>query len=120
MNVSRRTIFKFTLAGAALMSGPWPQLPEAAEELKMPGNVPEEKFDFETKGVQGWSTVTGRGPLGELAGDRGGRRDPFRGPRRTGLTASLARPGHSPTSAFPRRSSPLWGPQVARAGMDFR
>ena len=42
MKVTRRTIFKLTLAGAALLSGPWPQLPEAAEELKMPGNVPEE------------------------------------------------------------------------------
>ncbi|HEX9346643.1 MAG TPA: hypothetical protein VF919_03650, partial [Gemmatimonadales bacterium] len=74
MNVSRRTIIKFTLAGAALMSGPWPQLPEAAEELKMPGNVPEEKFDFETKGVQGWSTVDGQWTVEEMAGAPSGKK----------------------------------------------
>jgi len=74
MNVSRRTIFKFTLAGAALMSGPWPQLPEAAEELKMPGNVPEETFDFETKGVQGWSTVDGQWTVEEMAGAPSGKK----------------------------------------------
>src|SRR2546426_222772 len=44
MGVTRRAVLKFTLAGAALLSGPWPQLPEAAEELKIPGNVLEDNF----------------------------------------------------------------------------
>src|SRR5438552_6657705 len=74
MKVTRRTIFKFTLAGAALLSGPWPQPPEAAEELKMPGNVPEEKFDFETKGVQGWSTVDGEWTVEGMAGAPSGKK----------------------------------------------
>ena len=42
---------------AALVAGArWPWFPAAAtaEELKVPDNLPTDKFDFEAKSIEGW------------------------------------------------------------------
>jgi len=41
---------------------PWPRCSgaAAAEELKVPDNVPTDQFDFETKVIEGWTTVDGQ------------------------------------------------------------
>ncbi len=41
----------------------------------MPGNAPEEKFDFESNGVDGWSTVDGQWTVEEMAGAPSGKTD---------------------------------------------
>ena len=75
MNVTRRGIFKFTLAALAVGAG-WPRLPAAvaAEELKVPDNVPTDKFDFETKGIEGWTTVDGQWVVEDMAGAPSGKK----------------------------------------------
>src|SRR5438874_4341178 len=40
----------------------------------MTGNVPEVKFDFETKGVECWSTVDGKWTVEEMAGAPSGKK----------------------------------------------
>ena len=120
MNVSRRTIFKFTLAGAALMSGPWPQLPEAAEELKMPGNVPEEKFDFETKGVQGWSTVDGQWTVEEMAGAPSGKKVLVQRATKNEFNVIVAPAGPFTDVDVSMKFKPLSGRQDASGGIVFR
>src|SRR2546426_5014691 len=68
MNGTRRGMFKSTLA--ALVLARWSRFPAAAaaEELKVPDNVPVDKFDFETKGIEGWTTVDGQWAVEDMAG----------------------------------------------------
>ena len=122
MNVSRRAVFKFTLAGAALMSGPWPQpqLPEAAEELKMPGNVPEVKFDFETKGVQGWSTVDGQWTVEEMAGAPSGKKVLVQRATKNEFNVIVAPAGPFTDVDVSMKFKPLSGRQDASGGIVFR
>jgi len=122
MNVSRRAVFKFTLAGAALMSGPWPQpqLPEAAEELKMPGNVPEVKFDFETKGVEGWSTVDGQWTVEEMAGAPSGKKVLVQRATKNEFNVIVAPSGPFTDVDVSMKFKPLSGRQDASGGIVFR
>src|SRR5262245_66612617 len=74
MNVTRRGIFGFIAAALALGAGwPWRREARAAEELKVPNNVPAETFDFETKG-EGWTVVDGEWAVEEMAGAPSGKR----------------------------------------------
>ena len=120
MKVTRRTIFKFTLTGAALLSRPWPQLPEAAEELKMPGNVPEEKFDFETKGVEGWSTVDGQWTVEEMAGAPSGKKVLVQRATRNEFNVIVAPSGPFTDVEVAVKFKPLSGRQDASGGIVFR
>src|SRR5205823_1603605 len=40
----------------------------AAAEIKVPANVPEEKLDFEAKGIDGWSIITGQWSVEAMPG----------------------------------------------------
>ncbi|MBI1847264.1 MAG: hypothetical protein HY294_11730 [Candidatus Rokubacteria bacterium] len=46
----------------------------AAVEIAVPADLPAERFDFETKGIDGWTTVDGRWAVEEMAGAPSGRR----------------------------------------------
>src|SRR6059036_3337031 len=75
MNLTRRAMFKTTVA--ALVAGAWrPRLraADAVEELKVPDNVPTDKFDFEAKGIEGWKTVDGQWTVEEMAGAPSGKK----------------------------------------------
>src|SRR5262249_57114667 len=58
MDMTRRGLLKAALAGgvAALRA----TVAAAVEELRLPNDVPTEKFDFDSKGIQGWTTVDGQ------------------------------------------------------------
>ena len=120
MGVTRRAVLKFTLAGAALLSGPSPQLPEAAEELKIPGNVPEEKFDFETKGVDGWSTVDGQWTVEEMAGAPSGKKVLVQRATRNEFNVIVAPSGPFTDVDVSMKFKPLSGRQDASGGIVFR
>jgi len=120
LNVSRRAIFKFTLAGAALLSSPWPQHSEAAEELKMPGNAPEEKFDFESKGVDGWSTVDGQWTVEEMAGAPSGTKVLVQRAMRNEFNVIVAPVGPFTDVDVSMKFKPLSGRQDASGGIVFR
>ena len=69
VTVSRRDLFKGLLASVgtrAIMPG---RSAEAAPaEIKLPDGAPGEHFDFETKGVEGWTTVEGQWTVEEMPG----------------------------------------------------
>jgi hypothetical protein len=46
----------------------------APQELALPAGTPEERYDFETGGLEGWTTVTGQWTLEERPGAPSGKR----------------------------------------------
>ena len=67
----------FKIALAALVTGvPDPRFATAAaaEELKVPENLPTDTFDFEAKGIEGWRTVDGQWAVDDMAGAPSGKK----------------------------------------------
>jgi Domain of Unknown Function (DUF1080) len=61
------------LLAALRMSRGRPAL-AAPAELKLPDDVPVQTFDFETRGIEDWTTVTGQWAVEEMAGAPSGKR----------------------------------------------
>lgn len=66
--MSRRGWFKAILATMVALAGGHSDLRAAPVELKLPDGVPTQTFDFDTKGIDGWTTVTGQWAVEEMAG----------------------------------------------------
>jgi Domain of Unknown Function (DUF1080) len=75
VTLSRRTLVKTTLAGAAMLRATRraPAL-AAPTEMPVPDGWPVERFDFETAGVDGWTVVDGQWAVEDMAGAPSGRR----------------------------------------------
>src|SRR6266536_2012132 len=46
----------------------------ARAEIKMPDNIPVETFDFESQGIEGWTTVDGQWAVEDMAGAPSGKK----------------------------------------------
>lgn len=67
--MARRQWLKTVLGGvAAFASGPDRDGRAAPTELKLPDGVSTQTFDFDSKGIEGWTTVTGQWTVEEMTG----------------------------------------------------
>ena len=75
LTMSRRGLFRAALAavGAYGMTRGAPAL-AGVTEIKVPDNLPEEKFDFETQGIESWTTLDGQWAVEEMAGAPSGKK----------------------------------------------
>ena len=73
MKMSRRG-WLAALAGAWALRGTRPIPAVEAAELTLPAGASEERFDFETAGVERWTTVAGRWTVEDMAGAPSGKR----------------------------------------------
>lgn len=65
----RRHWIKAVLATvAAVVTGRQGDVRAAPVELKLPDGVPTQTFDFDSKGIEGWRTVSGQWAVEEMAG----------------------------------------------------
>ena len=65
----RRQWLKTVLtAVAALGNGNHAEARTASEELKLPDDAPTQTFDFDSRGIEGWTTVAGQWAVEEMAG----------------------------------------------------
>src|SRR5713226_9545561 len=121
MNVTRRGIFKCTLAALVVGTG-WPRLPEgvAAEELKVPDNVPTDKFDFETTGIEGWTTVDGQWVVEDMAGAPSGKKVLVQRATKNEFNVIVAPPGPYGDVDVSMRFRPISGREDASGGIVFR
>jgi hypothetical protein len=121
MMVTRRGIFKCTLA-ALVVGSRWPRLSEAAaaEELKVPDSVPTDKFDFETKGIEGWTTVDGQWVVEEMAGAPSGKRVLVQRATKNEFNVIVAPPGPYGDVDVSMRFKPISGRVDASGGIVFR
>ncbi|SRR6266581_4086126 len=122
MNVTRRAMFKTAVAALVAGAWGWPRFraTEAAEELKVPDNVPTDKFDFEAKGLEGWTTVDGQWAVEEMAGAPSGKRVLVQRATRNQFNVIVA-----PTSAYTdvdvsMKFKPISGQEDASGGIVFR
>jgi hypothetical protein len=120
MNVTRRRLFKTTLA--ALVVAGWSRLPAAtaAEEPKVPENLPTEQFDFETKGIEGWTTVDGQWTVEDMAGAPSGKKVLVQRATRNQFNVIVAPPGPYNDVDVSMKFKPISGQEDASGGIVFR
>jgi hypothetical protein len=120
MNISRRRMFKVALAAAPLMTGGWPRVPDAEGQAKIPDNVPEEKFDFESRGVDGWTTVEGQWAVEEMAGAPSGKRVLVQRATKNEFNVIVAPSGPFTDVDVSMKFKPISGREDASGGIVFR
>jgi hypothetical protein len=121
LTVPRRTILKaavVTLGGAAMISRT--RVFAAAPELTMPSNAPEEKFDFEAKGLEGWTTVTGQWSIEDMAGAPSGGKVLVQRATANEFNVIVAPPGPYADVEVSVKFKPISGREDASGGIVFR
>ena len=121
MKVTRRRVVKTALA-ALMLGAPWCRFSpaRAAEELKVSDNAPTDKFDFETKGVEGWTTVHGQWAVEEMAGAPSGKKVLVQRATKNEFNVIVAPPGSYGDVDVSMRFKPISGREDASGGIVFR
>src|SRR2546427_5229811 len=73
--MTRRRVLRTALAKLGVFGVSRPRGALAAlAEIKLPDNIPVETFDFESKGIEGWTTVDGQWAVEDMAGAPSGKK----------------------------------------------
>jgi Domain of Unknown Function (DUF1080) len=123
MSSTRRGVLKVTLAALAGMGARRPgsrSIVTAAEELKVPNTVPTDKFDFDTKGIDGWTTVDGQWAVEDMAGAPSGKRVLVQRATKNAFNVIVAPPGPYTDVDVSMKFDPLSGKEDASGGIVFR
>jgi hypothetical protein len=92
----------------------------AAGEIKVPESVPEEKLDFETKGIDGWNIVSGQWAAEEMAGAPSGKKVLVQRATRNEFNVIVAPPGPYTNVDVSMKFKPISGKEDASGGIVFR
>ena len=92
----------------------------AAEEIKVPDNLPVERFDFDIKGVEGWTTVDGQWAVEDMAGAPGGKRVLVQRAVKNAFGVIVAPGGPYSDVDVSVRFKPISGQEDASGGIVFR
>src|SRR5881628_2208104 len=121
MNVTRREVVKATLAAVAAGALlPRVSATAAAEERKVPDNVPVDTFDFEAKGIEGWTTVDGQWAVEDMAGAPSGKRVLVQRATKNEFNVVVAPPGPYTDVDVSMKFKPISGREDASGGIVFR
>ena len=121
MNVTRREVVKATLAAVAAGALlPRVSATAAAEELKVPDNVPVDRFDFEAKGIEGWTTVDGQWAVEDMAGAPSGKRVLVQRGTKNEFNIVVAPPGPYTDVDVSMKFKPISGREDGSGGIVFR
>ena len=92
----------------------------APAELKLPADVPVQTFDFETRGIEDWTTVTGQWAVEEMAGAPSGKRVLVQRATQNEFNVIVAPVGPFTDVDVSMKFKPLSGRQDASGGIVFR
>src|SRR5881397_3743251 len=120
MNVIRRGMFKTMLAALAVARWSRVSAVSAAEELKVPDNVPVDRFDFEAKGIEGWTTVVGQWAVEDMAGAPSGKKVLVQRATKNEFNIIVAPPGPFTDVDVSMKFRPISGREDASGGIVFR
>jgi hypothetical protein len=121
MTITRRGMLKATLS--ALAAGAvWPRSPrsDAADGMKVPDSAPTENFDFETKGIEGWTSVDGQWAVADMADAPSGQRVLMQRATRNEFNVIVAPPGPFTDVDVSVKFKPISGREDASGGIVFR
>src|SRR5207253_9425727 len=93
---------------------------DAAEEFKVPDNVPTNKFAFEAKGIEGWTTVEGQWAVEEMAGAPSGKNVLVQRATTNEFNVIVAPPGPFTDVDVSMKFKPISGQEDASGGIVFR
>lgn len=120
MNVTRRGMFSTAMAALVAMPGRRISVAHALEELSVPDNVPVDKFDFEAKGTEGWTTVDGQWVVEEMDGAPSGKRVLVQRATRNAFNVIVAPAGPYKDVDVKMSFKPISGREDASGGIVFR
>ncbi|MBI1847400.1 MAG: DUF1080 domain-containing protein [Candidatus Rokubacteria bacterium] len=119
--MSRRGLFRAALAGLGAY-GTTRGAPAfaAATEIKVPDSLRGETFDFETKGIEGWTTVAGQWAVEDMAGAPSGKKVLVQRATKNPFNVIVAPPGPYTDVDVSMRFKPISGREDASGGIVFR
>jgi len=92
----------------------------APAEIKLPDTLPVETFDFESKGIEGWTTVDGQWAVEEMAGAPSGRKVLVQRATRNEFNVIVTPPGPYTDVDVSMKFKPISGREDASGGIVFR
>ena len=121
VNTSRRGLLRAALAalGAYGVSRPV-RARTAPMELKLPENIPADRVDFETKGMEGWTTVDGQWVVEDMPGAPVGKRVLVQRATKNQFNVIVAPAGPFTDLDVSVKFDPLSGKEDASGGIVFR
>src|SRR6059036_1057080 len=93
---------------------------DAIEEVKLPAELPVERLDLETKGIEGWTTVEGRWVVEEMAGAPSGKKVLVQRATENEFNVIVAPPGPFTDVDVSMKFTPISGREDASGGIVFR
>ncbi len=119
--MSRRRLFKVALTAlGAYGLGSSPTVRAAPPEIKMPDGVTEQKFDFETKGIEGWTQVGGQWVVEDFPGAPVGKKALLQRATKNEFNVIVAPAGPFTDVDVSVKFDPLSGKEDASGGIVFR
>lgn len=116
----RRQWVKAVLSALGILSaGRSARVLAGPPELKMPDDVPTQGFDFETRGIEGWTIASGQWAVEEMAGAPSGKKVLVQRATENEFNAIVA-PGVYADVDVTVRFKPISGRQDASGGIVFR
>jgi Domain of Unknown Function (DUF1080) len=91
-----------------------------AQEMQLRGNVTENKLDFDTRGIQGWTIVDGQWAVEDMAGAPSGKKVLLQRATRNQFNVIVAPPGPYADVDVSVKFDPLSGREDASGGIVFR
>jgi hypothetical protein len=91
----------------------------APVELKLPDDVPTETYDFDSKGIEGWTTVTGQWVVEEMAGTPSGTKALVQRATKNEFNVIVAPTAYSDVDVT-MKFKPISGREDASGGIVFR
>jgi Domain of Unknown Function (DUF1080) len=92
----------------------------APTELKVPDSLPVDAFDFETKGIEGWTPVAGQWAVEEMAGAPSGIHVLMQRATTNQFNVIVAPPGPYTDVDVSMKFKPISGREDASGGIVFR
>ena len=93
---------------------------DAVEEVKLPADSPVERFDFETRGIEGWTTVAGRWAVEDMEGAPSGKKVLVQRATTNEFNVIVAPPGPFTEVDVSMKFKPISGQEDASGGIVFR
>jgi len=117
--MTRRRLVKTALTASGLVALRFRTV-AGAEELKLPNDVPTEKFDLDSKGIPGWTTVDGQWVVEDMAGAPVGKKVLVQKATRNAFNVIVAPSGPYTDVDVSVKFDPLSGKEDASGGIVFR